>query len=270
MFSRVRLFATAWTVAHQAPLSTGFPRQEHWSGLPFPSPGALPDPGIEPASPALAGGFFTTEPPGNPWVAEDHQHPSGGGRNFQHRRSASHTFFGLRDFSSVLSVLKYVFLFFCFFPTKKHWFWPTFHFLLFLYPGLCSQVPFSNTTYRQWPEFSFSVPPDPSTHPTCLYIRILFLPLLFEDPYCSFGCPQWLNGKEPTCNARRHGFNPWFGNTPWRRAWQPTPVFLSGESSWSEEPGELHGVSKESDVTEATGYASAVHLLLINPQSSLF
>ena len=56
-------FATPWTVAHQAPLSTGFPRQEYWSGLPFPSPGDLPDPGIEPMSPALAGGFFTTEPP---------------------------------------------------------------------------------------------------------------------------------------------------------------------------------------------------------------
>ena len=55
---------TLWTVARQAPLSTGFPRQECWSGLPFPPPGDLPDPGIEPASPALAGGFFTTEPPG--------------------------------------------------------------------------------------------------------------------------------------------------------------------------------------------------------------
>ena len=44
----------------------GFPRQESWSGLPFPSPGDLPDPGIEPMSPALAGGFFTTEPPGKP------------------------------------------------------------------------------------------------------------------------------------------------------------------------------------------------------------
>ena len=42
----------------------GFPRQEYWSGSPFPSPGDLPDPGIEPQSPALAGGFFTTEPPG--------------------------------------------------------------------------------------------------------------------------------------------------------------------------------------------------------------
>ena len=44
----------------------GFPRQESWSGLPFPSPGDLPDPGIKPASPALAGGFFTTELPGKP------------------------------------------------------------------------------------------------------------------------------------------------------------------------------------------------------------
>ena len=56
--------ATPWTVAHQAPLSMGFPRQEYWSRLPFPSPGDLSNPGIEPASPALAGGFFTTEPPG--------------------------------------------------------------------------------------------------------------------------------------------------------------------------------------------------------------
>ena len=58
-------FVTLWTVAHQAPQSMGFPRQEYWSGLSFPSPGDFPDPGIEPVSPgspALAGGFFTTEP----------------------------------------------------------------------------------------------------------------------------------------------------------------------------------------------------------------
>ena len=54
---------TPWTVAHQAPQSMGFSRQEYWSGLPFPSPGDLPDPGIEPESPALAGRFFTAEPP---------------------------------------------------------------------------------------------------------------------------------------------------------------------------------------------------------------
>ena len=59
-----RLFVTPWTIAHQAPLSRGFTRQEHWSGLLFPTSGNLPDPGMEPASPALAGKFFTTEPAG--------------------------------------------------------------------------------------------------------------------------------------------------------------------------------------------------------------
>ena len=59
-------FETQWTVTHQAPLSMGFPRQEYWSGLPFPSSGDLPVPGTEPMSPALAGGFITAEPPGKP------------------------------------------------------------------------------------------------------------------------------------------------------------------------------------------------------------
>jgi len=63
------LFATPWTVTLQAPLSMEFFRQEYWSGLPFPSPGDLHDPGIEPespASPSLAVGFFTTELPRKP------------------------------------------------------------------------------------------------------------------------------------------------------------------------------------------------------------
>ena len=51
--SHVRLFATPWIVAYQVPLAMGFSRQEYWSGLPFPSPGDLPDPGTEPRSPAL-------------------------------------------------------------------------------------------------------------------------------------------------------------------------------------------------------------------------
>ena len=62
--SRVQLFVTLWTVAYQAPLSMGFSRQEHWSGLPFPSPGDLHDPGIEPGSPALQADALTSEPPG--------------------------------------------------------------------------------------------------------------------------------------------------------------------------------------------------------------
>ena len=67
--SRVRLFATPWTAAHQAFQSMGFPRQEYWSGVPFPPPGDLPKPGIKPSSlacPASAAGFFTTAPPGKP------------------------------------------------------------------------------------------------------------------------------------------------------------------------------------------------------------
>ena len=70
LLSLVWLFETTRTVvAHQAPLSMGFSRQKYWSGLPFPPPGDLPDPGTEPASfpsPALAGGFFTTAPPRKP------------------------------------------------------------------------------------------------------------------------------------------------------------------------------------------------------------
>ena len=59
-------FVTPWTIAVQAPLSVGFSRQESWSELPFPFPEHLPDPGIKPASPALAGRFFTTEPSEKP------------------------------------------------------------------------------------------------------------------------------------------------------------------------------------------------------------
>ena len=64
--SHVQLFEIPWTVAFQAPLFMGFSRQEYWSGLPFPPAGDLPDPGIEPTSPALAGGFFSTRPPEKP------------------------------------------------------------------------------------------------------------------------------------------------------------------------------------------------------------
>ena len=69
LLSCVRLFVTPWTVAHQAPVSMGFPRQEHWSGVLCPPPADLPDTGIDPKppmSPASTGGFFTTRPSGKP------------------------------------------------------------------------------------------------------------------------------------------------------------------------------------------------------------
>ena len=69
--NRVQIFATPWTIAHQVLLSMGFPRKEYWSGLPFPPPEDLPNPGIKPMSlvaPALVGKFFIIEPPGKPTV----------------------------------------------------------------------------------------------------------------------------------------------------------------------------------------------------------
>ena len=61
--SHVRLFAISWTVVYQASLSMEFSKQEYWSGLPFPSPGDLPDPGMEPRSPALQADALPSEPP---------------------------------------------------------------------------------------------------------------------------------------------------------------------------------------------------------------
>ena len=66
--SHVQLFVIPWAVACKAPLSMGFSRQEHWSGLPFPSPGDLPEPEIEPRSPALQADSLPSEPPGKPLV----------------------------------------------------------------------------------------------------------------------------------------------------------------------------------------------------------
>ena len=75
--SCVRLFVTPWSVACQAPSFMGFSRQEYWSGLPFPTPGDLPNPGIKSvsfASPVLAGRFFTTASPGKPYVTTYQMH----------------------------------------------------------------------------------------------------------------------------------------------------------------------------------------------------
>ena len=138
--SHVWLFATPWTVAYQAPSSMGFSRQEYWSGLPFPSPGDLPDPGIEPGSPAFQADALTSEPPGKPiW------------------------------------------------KKKKMW---------------------GDTDSKGLSFFS-------------LWLR---RPL---------GFPGGTSGKESACQCRRHGrrrFNPWARKTPWRRKWQPAPVFLLGKS----------------------------------------
>ena len=96
LLSRVRLFATPWTVDYQAPPSMGFSRQEYWSGLPFPSPGDLPDTGIEPWSPAFQADALTSEPPGKPIMrnAGLHEAQAGiksAGRNINSLRYADDT-----------------------------------------------------------------------------------------------------------------------------------------------------------------------------------
>ena len=71
LLSHVRLLATPWTVAHQASLSMEFSRQEYWSGLPFPSPGDLPDPGMGPGSPTMQAVSLLSKTPGKPYLREE-------------------------------------------------------------------------------------------------------------------------------------------------------------------------------------------------------
>ena len=81
---------TPWTVAYQASLSMGFSRQEYWSGLPFPSPGDLPDPGIEPGSPALQADALPSEPPGKSPDNEEKKNNQGSPRHAKFKRLVLH------------------------------------------------------------------------------------------------------------------------------------------------------------------------------------
>ena len=171
VFRHVRLFVTPWTATHQAPLSTGFPRQEYWSQLPFPSSKGLPDPEFEfvsLASPALAGRFFTTVPPVKPMYLLTHINSS-----------------------------------------------------IYIYIYMSS--PISQDSLSS------------------------LVTLRFWDS------PGGTSGKESACQCRRPGFNPWVRKIPWRRTWQPTPLFWPGKSHGQRS---LVGYSpwgcKELDTAEAT------------------
>ena len=90
----------------------------------------------------------------------------------------------------------------------------------------------------------------PFTITSSLHNRIN-LPIM--DSFCTWyipfmGFPGGASGKEPACQCRRHkrhGFDPWVGKIPWRRAWQPTPVFWPGDSPWAEEPGRLQFIESQ-------------------------
>ena len=87
LLSRVRLLVTPWTAAHQAPPSMGFPRQVYWSGVPLPSPGDLPNPGIEPGSPALQADALPSEPPGKSYTHKGDKIKKTGVTQYQQMRS---------------------------------------------------------------------------------------------------------------------------------------------------------------------------------------
>ena len=104
-FSCVQLCMAPWSIAHQAPLPTGFLQQESWSGLPFPPPGDLPDPGIKPSSPvspALPGRFFTPEPPGKPWIWGYENTPDSGSLIKSEHLSWSEIFIGIQPGNALL------------------------------------------------------------------------------------------------------------------------------------------------------------------------
>ena len=155
LLSHIWLFVIPGTVAHHTPMSIGFSRQEYWSGLPFPSPGGLPDPGVEPVSPALAVDSL----------------PLNHLRNICDYLSSVAP--SRRSISPRLNCLK-----------------------------LFKVTKLDVSTMQLWMEAS----------QVALVVKI------------------------PTCQCRRpkrHGFHSRVGKIPKRRAWQPTPVFLPGESHWT-------------------------------------
>ena len=208
------------SAAHQVPLSMGYSRQECWSGWPFPSPGDVPDLGIKATSPALASGFFTTEPTS---VVEPD------------------------DFEAQFQEF-----------LKLPWCLGTRETLLLLVaqscPTLCNPMDcnlpgssvhgISQARILEWVAMPSSTEhlPNPGTKLRSPALQEDSLPseppgkVRLKVNYSSvspiLGLPGGANGKEPACQVRRcrrRGFDP-SQEDPWRRAWRPTPVFLPGES----------------------------------------
>ena len=187
MVSRDWLFAIPWTTAHQAPLSMGFPRKEYWSGLPFVSPGDLPDPGIEPVSPALQADSLPLSQLGS-------------------------LLRGLTSLNDLASTH---------FPSTS---------LSFSYSGLLSVL-------KRWDSFLPQVLAEmtQTIHSECFIFSQVLLGLnpshlLGLSLNAAWGFLSGSDGKRICLQYRRPGFDLWVGKTPWRSEWQPTQVFLPGQS----------------------------------------
>ena len=181
MLSRVQLFV----VAHQALLSVGFSRQKYWSGLPLPPPGDLPNPGIEPRSPALQGDSLKSEPPGKQLYARI---------SLQHRKDGygDTLFLGLEGTS-----------------------------VKFLGENQQPRAPLVRMRFSKVPTVAHETPV------TALSFSTFTCP---NTPGRASLVAQWERIHLPMQEMQRHGFDPWVGKISWRRARQPTPVCLPGES----------------------------------------
>ena len=195
-FSRVRLFAAPWTVAHQASLSMDFSRQESWSGLSSLPPGDLSNPGTEPASPALAGVFFTTSVT---WEAQGSNQSPKKGEEKDNTRQISTLWSQKQNFLRN-SLMPY-------------WL-EMYHIDIFSCRGGWNAG------------LSFRV-----GQGTANKSRVLVIRNMSGAIHEASQVAQWNPlPMQETQRCMRHRFDPWLRKIPWRRAWQSTPVFLPGES----------------------------------------
>jgi len=248
----------------------GFPRWKYWSGLPFPSPGDLPDPGIELMSPALASGFFTTQPPGKfPLHYEKESIVT----------QSCPTLCNSMDYSppgssvhGVLQarILKWITI--PFFrkssrPSDRTWVRQILYHLSHQgsytmqqskFTAYNSKMTFWGSSYlclllcvvrrmcNPWYQDSLQIISMYIKRP----IKYIYIYIFEYIP----GLPWWFSGKESICQCKRHrdsGLIP--GKIPWNRKWQPTPVSLPGESHGRRSlAGYSSWVGKELDMTEHT------------------
>ena len=199
----------------------GFSREEYWSGLPFPSPGYLSDPGIEPRSPAFPEDALPSKPPGKPYYNIY-------GRTY-YIIIASQVALVVKNLSANAG------------DTRDTDSIPESGRSPGGGPGNPLQYPYLENPMdrRAWPATVHRVAKN-RTQLKPLSISYYILAMFWD-----FQVAGWLSGKESTCYCREHqrpGFYPWVRKIPWRRKWQPIPVFLPGKIPWTEEPGSLQSM----------------------------
>ena len=210
--SRVQLFATLWTVAHQAPLSMGILLIEYWSELPCPPPGDLPNPKIEPRSLAFQVDYLPSEPPGKPKTTG-----VGSLSLLQRIFPTQEPNQGLLHCRWILYQLSYQG------SLCRRWFYQKFkEDLILVFLKLLQNTEEKKTLTHLVR----------TTSPKRWYQRQSTKVKIIGE-YLLWHLTRWLSGKEFIYQCKRQrklGFSPWLGEDPWRMKWQPTAVFLPRKS----------------------------------------